>query len=135
MPAFYVHGKARRYATEEELLAFANKLRAAGAADPLDALLPGKRGKGEACLIANACNFGCEVSPCGGWWGMFFPHNVSRERIDALATAVDCEVLENFSLHPELATHYIRLPEKIGNTAHAFDLLFGWTAKYAIEDE
>jgi hypothetical protein len=49
------------FATEAELLEFANKIREAGGANPLDALMPSTPSDSKACLIAQALNFSCVV--------------------------------------------------------------------------
>lgn len=151
MPKFIEHGgKEKWYATERQLLAFANKMREAGAADPLEALMPSKPKSPETCLIANALNFECSVHGVdddSGWF-MHLPANMSRERAQKIAAAVGCELIEGW--HDGVGTFVqeasikndaysfdrvlvIRLPEKIGNTADAFDQGNGWTKKYAME--
>jgi hypothetical protein len=52
-------------ATEEELLDFANRWRAAGSAEALPALVPSDPVNTESCLIANALNFDCAVDAAG----------------------------------------------------------------------
>jgi len=141
-------GDVRAYATEEELLEFANKVRVAGGADPLDALVPSEPGNPRACLIANAVNFHSRVAggvglpalPSGQRpWVMHLPDHVTEERAYRIAAAVRCE-LHMFDVGngvvprycAELCTHFgVVLPERIGNTAGAFDQGVGWTTKYA----
>lgn len=126
------------YATEEEVLEFANKLRAAGAAEPLDALMPSRRNDATECLIANACNFGCEVRPweaMKGDWFLQFPSNMSSQKCLKIMHAVGCEPHEGVAgdvvrLVPA-AVAAMALPERIGNAAMAFDHGEGWTRKYA----
>lgn len=125
------------YATEQELLAFANKLRAAGAADPLDALMPSRPGDTYECLIANACNFGCSVRPylvAKSDWYLEFPANMSDDEAKKIMEKVGCPE------HGLSRTRYVRpllmaLPERIGNAALAFDEGIGWTTKYALDTE
>lgn len=116
-------------ATEEELLAFANKVREAGGASVIDALLPSTQSSSYSCLIANALHFSCMVAPLtdrseqglsthrsGAWvWGMFLPDNMYYTRAKAIADAVDCELIER---HGQFV---VLLPEPIGNAADAFD--------------
>src|SRR4051812_34694482 len=51
------------FASKDELLAYANRIREAGGANALDALLPSTPQQNSACLIARALNFGCKVYP------------------------------------------------------------------------
>lgn len=111
------------YATEEEVLAFARKLREAGDGPPLDALVPSKRASAQSCLIANALNFKASVFPMAGVWVM--SPELSDEDILVLANAVGCKTM------PAGNQLVLVLPEKIGNAARAFDMGIGWTAKYA----
>lgn len=48
--------------TEEELLEFANKIREAGGAELIEALLPSRPNDPSSCLIANALNFTSRVT-------------------------------------------------------------------------
>lgn len=129
-------------ATEEELLEFANKLRAAGAADPLDALMPSMPGDAERCLIANACNFGCTVNgdgPVGGekneiQWVLEFPEGMDEDRARRVAEAVALTLdVEDSEFTEGLRFMSMKLPREIGNAAHAFDHRVDWTAKYGEE--
>lgn len=124
------------YATEDELLDFANKIRAAGGANALDALLPSDPQKPDSCLIATSLNFGCHVVASGEVfggsldvegrdeyaWAMRLPSCFSVEESETLASAVGCEY---DSFYRKLI-----LPRHIGNAARAFDLGKGWTRKY-----
>lgn len=131
-------------ATEEELLAFANKMRDAGDADPLESLLPSVPHQSNACLIANALNFSSTVDSLsydddGQWvgsrevpgllpdsgvhlWGMRLP-NMERERAQRIADAVECSLIEvNADEVGSVGYKYIiKLPVEIGLAAHAFD--------------
>lgn len=108
-------------ATEAELLEFANKVRAAGGANILDALLPSEPSDPRACLIANALNFSCEVRSIGSWpdgvretyWGMYFPYNMSNADRSRISEATGCPI-DNFYAA-------LKLPRHIGNAAAAFD--------------
>lgn len=132
-------------ATETALLEFANKLRAAGDADPLGALLPSTPGEEKACLIANALNFTSEVRPDlivdrptssgslakhvhGYVWAMVLPENMSEERVEELAGAVGCSTYRIPEDRFERSRYanlngrlVIELPWEIGNAAEAFD--------------
>lgn len=123
------------YATEDELLAFANKIRKAGGADALSALMPSVASSPSACLIANALNFGCSVDggtvgldniikgPRGeNRWVMHLSNDMPQRIVKKIANAVDCPLGQR--------EHTILLPWHIGNAAHAFDNRNGWTAKY-----
>lgn len=129
MPSFIFGRVDLEYATEEELLAFANKLRKAGAAEPLDALMPSRPNDTKQCLIANACNFSCAVEPYGamaGDWYLVFPWNMPEAECRQIAEEVGCS-----RHHASNGNwHYIALPRRIANTAAAFDNGAGWTTKY-----
>jgi hypothetical protein len=151
MPSFTNHWRQRiEYATEEELLDFANKVRAAGEGDALEALFPSTPGAATACLIAKALNFKCAVSttqPLHGAnlkrgesaWAMVLGARTSRKKARAIADAVECPLVETetttyspkkmeYIRRPEYS---IRLPRKIGNTADAFDNASrGWIVAY-----
>jgi hypothetical protein len=125
-------------ATEAELLEFANAVRTAGGANVIEALLPSVQRVPNACLIANALNFRCEVTYFG-WgsiaeaphefedqyyrnvsprWQMSFPENMDEARIHAIAKAVPgCRARR---LRPS-GRLVMSLPEHIGNAAAAFD--------------
>jgi hypothetical protein len=112
-------------ATEEELLEFANKVRKAGGADVIEALLPSLKGAQSKCLIANALNFSCRVHGYDRWsrwedgskeyrWCMELPENMDVERAEKIASEVGLEYDEEYHCFP--------LPRHIGNAAYAFDL-------------
>lgn len=133
----------RQVATETELLEFANKMRAAGEGDFLDALMPSVPSDTNQCLIANALNFKCSVFGAPGdqedshgdeLWAMYFPRNMAHARIRKIAEAVGCEVAEVTDRH-DLQAHSrlcVVLPEEIGLVAKAFDHGHGWPKKYAV---
>lgn len=132
-------------ATEEELLAFANKVRQAGGANVLEALLPSTPNQMKTCLIANALNFGCQIEPVENnlpgsdvrtkWsdgtlvWGMRFPDKMNHEDRQKICKAVGCKLAvidehEDWDSDDEDATvlvHGMLLPKPIGNAADAFD--------------
>lgn len=124
------------YATEDEVLEFANKVRQAGGANILKALLPSEPNVPSQCLIANALNFSCHVStgaaslglPSGSFqWYMELPENIGSEKAKAIADYVGCELK---TIDRGKLVFRILLPEHIGNAAHAFDKGVGWTCKY-----
>lgn len=135
------------YATEAELLEFANAVRQAGGANIIEALLPGEPQVAKACLIANALNFSCGVSPNGrtnehgeAVWVMRMPANISFKRTQEIAKALGLQAeqyLPRDSMWragrraPSRRSRII-LPRLIGNTAAAFDAYWhkGWVAKY-----
>lgn len=153
MPSFTFCGRTLEYADEAELLSFANKLRAAGEADPLEALMPSVPGDANACLIANAVNFQSEVDGVNDGdsdnddWYMFLPSDMETDRALRIAAAIDCELLVGWE-DPFNGDHYlikpsendtltclmIKLPERIGNAARAFDKDEGWTSGYNKEN-
>lgn len=140
MPTFEKDGKRIPFAGRDELLAYANRIREAGGANALDALLPSKPGQAHACLIANALNFGCEVRPIFGRdypdgsqpWAMRTADDDTTRR---LAKRVNGRTLwvwfdgwEMTTTGPsaEYEDEYDRflvllLPKRIGNAADAFD--------------
>lgn len=148
MPYFYnMYDEQPRprhhYLTEAELLEIANKIRAAGGGDPLEAFFPSYQGDENQCLIANALNFGCKVQPMPTrvnykafdkripttWddhtskWVMEVP---TAKLAKKLADALGWEVVDK-----PFCRNLIILPKEVGNTALAFDEGRGWTKKYA----
>jgi hypothetical protein len=113
------------YATESELLAFANKVRQAGGANPIPALLPAYPSDPNRCLIALALNFECEVDSAyvlGTYedktrrWGMRTTHEIAGKLAEA----------EGFETIPVDSTSdnagcYVVLPQRIAACAVAFD--------------
>lgn len=126
-------------ATEEEILEYANKLRTAGDADFLDALLPSDREAPDTCLIANALNFSCSISPAVNAsqskypdeyryiWSMRLPRSIDAIQAQKLTDAVGA------SLNWELGFPSFVLPAHIGNAADAFDARLAFH-EYAIPD-
>jgi len=161
MPSFTdTNGKRRNYATEEELLEFANKMREAGDAKPLEALMPSVPQDEKSCLIANAVNFRSTVLPVeGGKWPdgtdlwVMIPERVGKERLAKIAEAVGCPLIEvwtpktggwlqverpneeDLNWFKMRTIEVIRLPKDIGLAANAFDQGEGWTVKYNINVE
>ncbi len=112
-------------ATEEELLEFCNRVREAGGADILEALLPSRPGNAHECLIANALNFGCSVRPVGekrnglfDKWKMDLPSNLTDEQAAAISEVVGSPVVGR---RYSGVYRHVDLPPHIGNAAHAFD--------------
>lgn len=147
MPTFVhtnVYGEKHRltYATEEELLAFANKVREAGGGNPIGGFFPAEPGVANACLIAQALNFECEVQGYEkGLWIMEV-HGRDEAQIDKIvrniAKATGCRVLTwegdevlADDVDEEDRAYAVILPRRIGNTALAFDhAARGWISKY-----
>lgn len=141
-PGTSKHPGSRRlsFASKEELLAYANRIRQAGGADALDALLPAKAGDAKRCLIARALNFGCTVGALtdeeytdGSYvWYMETPDADTTRR---LACAMRARTLWITDLDHKVSDEYpsrgpspargdrlvMLLPKRIGNAAHAFD--------------
>lgn len=124
------YGQPVPVATQAELLEFANKLRVAGDADPLGALLPSNPGDSETCLIANACNFSSRVIPVGDEdsngetdWFLVFPTNMSLARRRKVASAVNIKLKDKVvDFDEDEHNHVLPLPRHIGNAAQAFDM-------------
>lgn len=115
-------GANHEVATEEELLEFANKVRAAGGGNALEALLPSRKGMPKSCLIARACNFECAVDCTGhgdgeGWTMQIFGNEkVARSVSEKLGLTLHVE-----GEGTDWVGHYIELPGTIGAAAMAFD--------------
>ncbi len=122
-------------ATEEELLEFVNKARAAGGANILEALLPSTPSLASACLIANGLNFGCNVAAMPGTsslqgkdgyrfvWAMHLPYNISPDQAEEIAKALGCELHGDDNGDLFIGP----LPPHIGNAADAFDERLAFT--------
>lgn len=137
-----IHGTSRSVATETELLNFANKVRKAGGADVLDALLPSKMSEPTQCLIARALNFHCYVTPWApvddrnkdewssgaGKWVMIPQRGnaadceqLARELASALKLRLVRTISEDEDGQKGDTVYSLMLPEHIGNAASAFD--------------
>jgi hypothetical protein len=122
-------------ATEGELLQFANDVRKAGGAAPLDALLPSLTGQKKECLLANALNFRSEVDHadclaattdefldrlrafnCTGAEGTLWGMRTTVEIATTIAEKMDLTWVPGMG-----GTGVVLLPEHIGNAAYAFD--------------
>ena len=146
--AAHLKGRMAPYASEEELLDFANRLRACGGANALEALIPSVPRHPEQCLIANALNFSCDVRPLsrkahpngvGIQWVMVLPQNMDEDRAKQIADQMELPLIR-YTLRKHMyecltvtERWALELPLKIGNTAQAFDERKGWTAKYLLE--
>lgn len=112
-------------ATEDELLAFCNKIRKAGEVDVLKALLPAVPGNSSHCLIAKGLNFSCTIRPNssqtrlpgGGLrWYMRFPFGLGEAQMQKIANVIGAALSFNG------LSYEVLLPEDIGNAAEAFDV-------------
>lgn len=129
-------------ASLEEVKDFANKVRAAGGGNPIDALMPAVPENPHACLIAKNLNFNCEVT--GGtfeWvtpegerltlndWIMVVGNKRTRDKIAEgleLSTANRTRLSYRPSGERFHTTEYaVVLPPEIGQVAHDFDLAGG----------
>lgn len=126
-----------QYATEEDTLAFANKVREAGGGEVLTQLLPSEPQKANSCLIANALNFSCHVNPGDGTypngedvWVMLLHDDALTRRI---AKGIRCNtVYVGKSKSTRQLT--IKLPKLIGNVAAVFDTLCDDAVYHCDED-
>lgn len=143
------YNEAVPIATEAELLEFANKVRAAGGANALEALLPSSPCNPNTCLIANALNFECTVTgprttttdefdlPDNGDhnWVMAFPENMSRDKAQAVADAVKCPLTtEDAGEEYPAERLVIVLPDYITHAAQAFDDRIAFQAYVSVFD-
>lgn len=106
-----------RTASFDEVLEFANAVREAGGANPIDALMPSEPQNSERCLIARNLNFSCEVDCNDGAWTMAVADHEIRDRI-ASTLGLDL-VGVNDGEYDDYRD--IELPTAIGNVAHDFD--------------
>lgn len=117
-------------ATPEEILAFANRVRAAGGAEVIEDLMPAVPTDARQCLIARNLNFDSAISsgvafsgimptfPDGSWrWMMRL--NMPFEQAAKIADVVEGGILFRPWSHSDIL--YLSLPETIGNAARAFD--------------
>lgn len=115
-----------RMATATELLSFCNRVREAGGADPLPALLESLPGSPRACLIARGLNFNCAVYPA--WsdesphgaigWVMGLDPDLTPEQRDKIAAVCGYPARHEFS---DADAWVVDLPPEIGLAARAFD--------------
>lgn len=126
-------------ATKDELLNFANALRAAGGAGLLTDLPISTPTDADACLIANSLNFSSEVDADGDHWHMkVVEPKFTKDEVVAITKVIGTGEPLIFSAHFEefVPLHEWEadigdpidmqeiswiLPEHIGNAADAFD--------------
>lgn len=118
-------------ASLERLLDFANKVRAAGGGNPLDALMPAVPQDSTQCLIAKNLNFNCRVDQGGiddreSRWVMWVGDDA--ELAHKIASHVHCTPVfqrrvEYFGEAPK-NDYGVMLPPDIGQVAADFDA--GW---------
>jgi hypothetical protein len=113
-------------ATLAELHSFANKVRAAGGGNPIDALMPAVPQDTEQCLIAKNLNFNCEVKGTIGYdfpFGSWVMELTDREIRDRIAAALNLETAERNGDYCEPCAKFyaVLLPDEIGAIAAAFD--------------
>jgi hypothetical protein len=144
------------YATEDELLTFANQVRESGGGDQVSALMPSLPNMPNTCLIANALNFQSTVigaskawmvnsygeqqdlvrntvgAPIGDFpWGMYFGRSPEGNSLrESVVEGLRERGVYVKRIYADTDGHGILLPRLIGNAAQAFDLGEGWTAKY-----
>jgi hypothetical protein len=105
------------YATLDELKDFANKVRAAGGGNPIDALIPAVPEDQNTCLIAKNLNFNCRVLPEGNDWIMWLEGDeITRDKI---AKALRLKAINDNDFGT--ACYGVILPARIGRIAEAFD--------------
>jgi hypothetical protein len=126
-------------ATLEELLEFANKVRAAGGGKPLQALMPSVPQDPETCLIARNLNFECSVDDSGShyfspqqkenagyeWtsskdvaWTM---HVANGETAEKIGESLSLDYITDYDEDHGWEDGFILLPARIGAVAQAFD--------------
>lgn len=105
------------YATEEDTLAFANKVREAGGGDFLKALLPSVPEDSQACILARAFNFDCVVDFPSGEWVVSFK---DQELANKIARSIGKKV--KYREHED-HKYSVKLPARIGAVADVFDSL------------
>lgn len=127
------------YATFEELLEFANKVREAGGGNPLDALMPAVPADTKQCLIAKNLNFNCEVRGVptkeaadqlgiglyDDVWTMVVDNRETRDRIAESLNLQTFEGPETDDLGdsiPGTEIYGVVLPDHIGQVAARFDM-------------
>lgn len=100
-------------ATLPELKEFADKVRAAGGGNPLDALMPSVPANTSQCLIARNLNFNCKVYPASGedYWIM---------KVDDEAT---CNKIADALGLKKHGPYSVILPNEIGAVARTFDFV------------
>lgn len=107
----------RRRASLEDTLEFCNKIRKAGGANPIDALMPATPEDPDECLIARNLNFSCVVN------GSYAFGDELSWVMGIQDTSVAKEISTKLGLEYKYNGDYweIKLPEGIGAVAEAFD--------------
>ncbi len=122
----------KKIASPAEVLEFANKVRAAGGGNPLDALMPAVPADPHACLIARNLNFDCYVDAngSGGEWVMWVDDPEVRDKI---ASALNLK-----KTNGDEHLYGVILPATIGRVADSFDKIekvFLTEIEYSRDDE
>lgn len=117
-------------ATEDELLEFANKLRRAGNASLLDALLPSVQGDTHKCLIARNLNFDSMVEPefsekryadGSGVWVMTPTLNYRLKRKDSQVADIERANEQVRALAKAARLRTITIQERVYDKTREFD--------------
>lgn len=139
-------------ATLDELFEFANKVRAAGGGNPLDALMPAVPEDTSQCLIAKNLNFNCAVNShpvredgsviSEVRWHMSVADEATRDKIAddlGLEHYDGGEDVEDEDGNYMTLEYGVVLPKEIGQVAHDFDqvtnVLYDMERGYQIKDE
>lgn len=124
MPTWVEGYRKLEYASEEEVLEFANSVRKAGGGEALPALLPAKAQDSYSCLIAKALNFHCRIEITDEVFVSGDYQWIMRVDSDELARKI--------ANHCHLRTKRdddgltVKLPKRIGNVAAVFDAAFDY---------
>lgn len=115
--------RTKPHATIPELIRFANRVRAAGGGNAIDALFPAHPSDAKQCLIAQALNFNCLISQGEGEypdgedkWCIYVDDRDVAERIAA-------ELRRKVKVTPRRGyrKYAVALPKRIGRAAEAYD--------------
>lgn len=115
------YGTTLKYASENEVLEFANAVRKAGGGNVISALLPAHPGQTDSCLIARALNFSCKIIPdedhkfadgSQRWLMVVETDELARK----IAKKCHLRTKRNDDCRLEII-----LPKRIGNVAATFD--------------
>lgn len=112
----------RERAEIDEVISFANDIRAAGGGSFIDGLMPSIPMEPNSCLIANALNFDCEVNAFNGDWYMEVDDGkIGRKIAEHLALTFYGGEQEDEDEDGYFSPCEILLPPRIGYVAQAFD--------------
>lgn len=109
-------------ATLTEVLDFANRVREAGGANPLDALIPAVPEEPNECLIAKNLNFNCQVDGVNGFIGASADYNgawcmiADDDTVATIAAALKLDIITD-----RYERKAVVLPRGIGAVAAAYD--------------